>query len=130
MARQVTWSKRRNEYAWTTKVGKVFNLGDKKIQLVVHAGRYHSSVLNKNAVLEVNISDGTPRGFKNLVTKEFKSAWQAKDFVDCVLTILWQLAMTEEQSLNWLIDTVSKVPFILPDPPSNSPYATIEGRAW
>ena len=130
MARQVSWSKRRNENAWTTKIGKVFNLGDKKVQLVVHAARCHSSVLNKNAVLEINISDGTPRGFKNLAKEEFTSSWQAKEFVDAALTILWQLKMSEEQSLNWLIDTVKKMPFILPDPPSTSPYASIEGRIY
>ena len=127
MARQVYWSKRRGIDVWATKIPSWFNLGDKKIQLVVHAGRRHSTAHNSNARLEVNISDGTPRGFKPLLNKEFNSSWQAKEFIDCMLTMLHVLNLSEEETFDWFVSTLSKVPFIMAPPPSTAVYHTIQG---
>lgn len=110
MARMVRWRKLSGQNVWRARDSSWSNRKpNTDLVFVIHAG-VRSSFLNKNARLEVLVKHEGERYAKHVVAStEFTATWSAKDTIDSLLQVISVMHLSNDESRQWLIDTLSKI---------------------
>jgi len=125
MSRRISWRKLPDADIWRAKVPQHYKV---ECRLVIHAGVVNSSVMNKNARLEVQVPT-TGRNYKTVIIVEFYSSWWAKEYVDSLLQVMYFYDFdSEDHAFQWFIDILSKVQKI--DQPETSEGSWTSLTGW
>jgi len=125
MSRRISWRKSPDADIWRAKVPQHYKV---ECRLVIHAGIVNSSVMNKNARLEVQVPT-TGRNYKTVIIVEFYSSWWAKEYVDSLLQVMYFYDFdSEDHAFQWFIDILSKVQKI--DQPETSEGSWTSLTGW
>jgi len=125
MSRRISWRKSPDADIWRAKVPQHYKV---ECRLVIHAGVVNSSVMNKNARLEVQVPT-TGRNYKTVIIVEFYSSWWAKEYVDSLLQVMYFYDFdSEDHAFQWFIDILSKVQKI--DQPETSEGSWTSLTGW
>ena len=125
MSRRISWRKSPDADIWRAKIPQHYKV---ECRLVIHAGVVNSSVMNKNARLEVQVPT-TGRNYKTVIIVEFYSSWWAKEYVDSLLQVMYFYDFdSEDHALQWFIDILSKVQKI--DQPETSEGSWTSLTGW
>ena len=101
MSRRISWRKSPDADIWRAKVPQHYKV---ECRLVIHAGVVNSSVMNKNARLEVQVPT-TGRNYKTVIIVEFYSSWWAKEYVDSLLQVMYFYDFdSKDHAFQWFID--------------------------
>jgi len=125
MSRRISWRKSPDADIWRAKIPQHYKV---ECRLVIHAGVVNSSVMNKNARLEVQVPT-TGRNYKTVIIVEFYSSWWAKEYVDSLLQVMYFYDFdSEDHAFQWFIDILSKVQKI--DQPETSEGSWTSLTGW
>ena len=125
MSRRISWRKSPDADIWRAKVPQHYKV---ECRLVLHAGVVNSSVMNKNARLEVQVPT-TGRNYKTGIIVEFYSSWWAKEYVDSLLQVMYFYDFdSKDHAFQWFIDILSKVQKI--DQPETSEGSWTSLTGW
>jgi hypothetical protein len=110
MARMVRWRKLSGQNVWRARDSSWNNRKpNTDLVFVIHAG-VRSSFLIKNPRLEVLVKHEGERYAKHVVAStEFTATWLAKDTIDSLLQVISVMHLSNDESRQWLIDTLSKI---------------------
>jgi len=125
MSRRISWRKSPDADIWRAKVPQHYKV---ECRLVLHAGVVNSSVMNRNARLEVQVPT-TGRNYKTVIIVEFYSSWWAKEYVDSLLQVMYFYDFdSKDHAFQWFIDILSKVQKI--DQPETSEGSWTSLTGW
>jgi len=125
MSRRISWRKLPDADTWRAKVTQHFKV---ECRLVLHAGVVNSSVMNRNARLEVQVPT-TGRNYKTVIIVEFYSSWWAKEYVDSLLQVMYFYDFdSKDHAFQWFIDILSKIQKI--DQPETSEGSWTSLTGW
>jgi len=123
--RQLSWRKVNGEAIWHGKPGTVHKLPPLRLEVI--AGIRNSSVINRSALLRVQLPIGG-RKYSTVCEQQFYSSWHAKLVVDALFMLCANKNTIDPQvNYEWFVNELRSFKTPEVEPPATYSWAKVAG---